>query len=389
MSRKATQRIALIAALSTFAAVVTIASLKTIRVHAAGAPAAAMAWTSGKAPLMSAGRLAFGPSGVLFVGDSAGGAIVAFDTNDRAASKAAAKVDVQGIDEKIAALVGVTPDQIVVNDIKVNPVSKNIYLSASRGRGPDAAPLVVKVDAAGKVSLVALDDLKHASVSLVDSPQADPKARQDPRMMTITDMAFVDGKLMVAGLSNEEWSSALRSIPYPFVSAAQGATLQIWHSSHGRYETQSPVRTFVPYTISGQEYILAAYTCTPLVKIPVSDLKPGSQVKGVTIADLGAGNQPLDMVPYQKEGHNYILVANSSRGVMKLKADDLQTYKPIDSPTVTGVAGVPYDTIADLKGVQHLAQMDGSTALVLTAAPGDGPRGPAKGPMNLQTVALP
>jgi hypothetical protein len=338
---------------------------------------------------MSAGRLAFGPNGVLFVGDSTGGTIVAFDTNDHAASKAAAKVDVQGIDEKIAALVGVTPDQIVVNDIKVNPVSKNVYLSASRGRGPDAAPLVVKVDAAGKVSLVALDDLKHASVSLVDSPSADPKARQDPRTLTITDMAFVDGKLMVAGLSNEEWSSALRSIPYPFVNAAQGATLQIWHSSHGRYETESPVRTFVPYTISGQEYILAAYTCTPLVKIPVSDLKPGSQVKGVTIADLGAGNQPLDMVPYQKDGHNYILVANTSRGVMKLKADSLETYKPIDSPMVTGVAGVPYDTIAELKGVQHLAQMDGSTALVLTATPSDGPRAPAKGPMNLKTVALP
>ncbi len=251
---------------------------------------------------------------------------------------------------------------------------------------------IIKVDSAGKVTMVPLTDLKHTAVSLVDSPAADPKARQDPRMLTITDMAFVDGHLMVAGLSNEEWSSALRSIPYPFTSVAQGATLQIWHSSHGRYETQSPVRTFVPYTISGQEYILAAYTCTPLVKIPVSDLKPGSQVKGVTIADLGAGNQPLDMVPYQKDGHNYILVANSARGVMKLRADDLQTYKPIDSPTVTGVAGVPYDTIGDLKNVQHLAQMDGSTALVLTGAPGDGPayaRGPAKGPMTLQTIALP
>ena len=29
---------------------------------------------------------------------------------------------------------------------------------------------------------------------------------------------------------------------------------QIWHSSHGRYETQSPVRTFVPYTIGGQTF---------------------------------------------------------------------------------------------------------------------------------------
>ncbi len=117
---------------------------------------------------------------------------------------------------------------------------------------------------------------------------------------------------------------------------------------------QAPVRTFVPYTISGQQYILAAYTCTPLVKIPVSDLKPGAQVKGTTIADLGSGNQPLDMIPYKKDGHDYILIANSSRGVMKLKADNLDSYEKIDSPTVpnppTNIAGVPYDTMARSQG---------------------------------------
>ena len=152
-------------------------------------------------------------------------------------------------------------------------------------------------------------------------------------------MAFVNGNLLVAGMSNEEWSSALRSIPYPFNTAAKGTQLQIWHASHGRYETQSPVRTFVPYTLAGQQYVLAAYTCTPLVKIPMTDLKPGAQVKGVTIADLGAGNQPLDMVPYKKDGHEYILIANTSFGVVKLHADTLGTDKPIDSPTVVNVAG--------------------------------------------------
>jgi hypothetical protein len=48
------------------------------------------------------------------------------------------------------------------------------------------------------------------------------------------------------------------------------------------------VRTFVPYTIGGQSFILAAYTCTPLVKIPASALQPGEKVKGVTITDLKA-----------------------------------------------------------------------------------------------------
>jgi hypothetical protein len=289
-------------------------------------------------------------------------------------------------------MAGVPPDQITINDVKVNPISKNVYLSVMRGRGPEAQPMIVRVNGAGELSNVALENIKHASVSLSDSPAANPGARQDPRMMTITDMAYVDGNLMVAGLSNEEWSSALRSIPLPFKSAERGATLQIWHSSHGRYETQSPVRTFVPYSIAGQPYVLAAYTCTPLVKIPVNQLKPGEKVKGVTIADLGAGNQPLDMVPYKKDGHDYVLIANSSRGLVKLRADSIGSAAAIDSPTkVDGPAGVPYDKL-DLKNVQQLAGVDADHAVVLVGQPGPGPSfnpGRPAGPLNLQTISLP
>jgi hypothetical protein len=342
---------------------------------------------SGNVGLKSAGVLAFGPDGVLFVGDSVGGTIAAIETGDKTAANGA-QVNVQNIDEKLAATVGVMPSDIMINDVAVNPISKNVYVSAARGRGPDAAPLVVKVDGAGKLTLLPLDNIRHATVSLSDAPDANPSARQNPRTQTITDMHFVNGNLMVAGMSNEEWSSALRSIPYPFNAANKGTQLQIWHASHGRYETQAPIRTFVPYTIDGQQYVLAAYTCTPLVKIPLSDLKAGAQVKGVTISDLGSGNQPLDMVPYKKDGHEFILVANSSFGVVKLHADNMGQYKPIDSPTVVDVAGAPYDKITSVTNVRHLTSFDNARAEVLTSAGGGG-FGPATGPFNLQTIALP
>ena len=338
---------------------------------------AAAALTPGKADLKSAGVLAFGPDGVLFVGDSVGGAIIALDTNDKTPVKTAA-VNVQRLDETIAGLVGVMPDQILINDAAVNPISKNVYVSASRGRGPDALPLVVRIEPSGKVTPLSLDNIPHASVALVDVPADNPLARQNPRTTTITDMAFMNGNLLVTGMSNEEWNSALRSIPYPFSSAGKGTQLQIWHASHGRFETQAPVRTFVPYSLGGEPYILAAYTCTPLVKIPMSALKPGAQVKGVTIADLGAGNAPLDMVPYKKDGHEFILIANSTFGVVKLHADTLATDKPIDSPTVVDVAGAHYDKISTLSNVRHLAQIDDGHALVVSAAP-----------VSLQTITLP
>src|SRR5881275_866063 len=121
-----------IAGLAT-ALVLTVYAVRTLPVAAAGDV------TGGSAGLKSAGALAFGPDGVLFVGDSAG---VAIDTGDRTAAASASKVDVQGIDTKLAAMVGVMPADILINDVVVNPISKNVYLSGARGRGPDAAPLV-------------------------------------------------------------------------------------------------------------------------------------------------------------------------------------------------------------------------------------------------------
>ncbi len=234
---------------------------------------------TGKAELKSAGPLAFGPEGVLFVGDSAGAAVWALDTADRKTAGGEA-VEIKGINEKVAALLGSAPDQIKIQDVAVNPLSKNIYLSVARGA--EATPVILRADGSGKLSEVSLENIKFARVSLPDAPSADAKDRrgQSIRVETITDLGFVDGKVIIAGLSNEEFSSSLRSIPYPFKDAEKGASIEIFHGAHGRFETNAPVRTFVSYDIDKKPHILAAYTCTPLVRIPVSELKPGNKVKG-------------------------------------------------------------------------------------------------------------
>src|SRR5579862_2048765 len=83
--------------------------------------------------LKSAAQLAFGPDGVLFVGDALGAAIFALDTQDTQPAASAARIEIKSIDEKIAAMLGTSPEQILINDIKVNPISKKIYISVSRG----------------------------------------------------------------------------------------------------------------------------------------------------------------------------------------------------------------------------------------------------------------
>ena len=339
----------------------------------AAAPAA------GASALKSAGPLAFGPDGVLFVGDTAGAALFAIETGDKAPATPKSPINLAAIDRKIADAVGVGPEAILINDLAINPASGAAWISASRGKGPDAKPLIVRVDPSGKVEPLDLDATKAVSTPLPDAPAAGTGPR-NPRADVVTDLAYVDGRVFVAGLSNEEFSSRLLAVPYPFGDATKGTSIEIYHGAHGKFETKSPVRTFAAYQISGQPYLMAAYTCTPLVKLPVSELKPGSHYKGTTVAELGNRNKPLDMVVYSKGGKDYILLANSSRGVMKIRAEGIAEAPSISAP-VRNTEGQPYETLANLKGVVQLDALDTEHAVLLVQG--------ADGAMNLETIDLP
>jgi hypothetical protein len=334
----------------------------------------------GTPDIKSAGPLTFGPEGILFIGDTKGAAVFAIDTGDRPSRPESGPLKVEGIDEKVASMLGTTPQQILISDLAVNPDSGKAYLSVSRGRGPDATPVVVRVGRDGKVEPVALENVAFAKAELPKPPDAKATGRGgNPRTMSVTDMAYVDGRLFVAGLSNEEFSSRLLAIPFPFATVSDGTGVEIYHGSHGRFETNSPVRTFVSYRHNGDSYLLAAYTCTPLVKLPVADLKPGTRVKGTTVAELGNRNTPLDMIVYQKDGKDFLLMANNSRGVMKISTDNLEKAEGITS-RIADRAGQSYETIAGMKGVVQLDALDKDHALVLVQR---------EGAMDLDTVPLP
>ncbi len=174
------------------------------------------------------------------------------------------------------------------------------------------------MDGAGTIAIVDLAKTTATSVTLPNPPVANAAGRTNPRTQTIMDMALVNGRLVVAGLSNEEFASKLWSVPYPFATTDRGTSIEIFHGNHGRLETNSPIFSFVPYNVAGQPNVIAGYLCTPLVKIPMSALKPGEKVLGTTIAELGSGNRPIDMIVYTKGGQEYLLMSNTNRGVMKI-----------------------------------------------------------------------
>lgn len=338
---------------------------------------------AGNPRLKSISQLTFGPEGVLFIADTKAAAIVAVATGDTKPATSAAMIKAEAINQKIAALLGTAADQIVIEDLAVNPVSRQAYLAVSRGRGPDASPVLVRVKADGTPEMVALDNVKFSRAELPDPPSdamlGEGKRQRNPRLEAITDIAYEDGKVFVAGLSNEEFASTLRAIAFPFAKVERGTTVEIYHGAHGAYETRAPVRTFVPYKVGGQSHLLAAYTCTPLVQFALSELKPGAKIQGKTIAEFGNRNRPLDIIVYQKDGKDYLLLANSARGVMKVAAEQISGAAPITAK-VADTKGLAFEKI-DWAGINQLDRLDNRHALVVRAGNG--------GAQNLETLALP
>jgi hypothetical protein len=361
---------------------VRLALAIALAVASSGAPAAAPSpATSGTTPAFeSIGPLAFAPDGLLFAADTQAASIFALDLGAAATGGQAGTKDIPAIDQKIAGLLGTDVREITVTDMAVHPKSRNAFISVMRGQGAGARPVLLRVDGAGKIDIVEMNGIKYSKVTLPNAPDANPGARQNARVQSITDMAFVDGRLFVAGLSNEEFASKLRAVAYPFSAVDNGASVEIFHGSHGQFETRSPVYTFVPYKINNQTNLIAGYLCTPLVKFPVDALKPGGKVMGTTIAELGNRNRPLDMIVYKKDGKEFLLMSNNSRGVMKIPTERFASQTGITTP-VSDKAGIGYETITTLKGVEQLDLLDATHSLVLARSDA--------GVLNLEAVPLP
>lgn len=339
-------------------------------------------FVTGTPKITSMSQLSFGPQGILFIGDSKSATLFAIALDDKTKESKEIKVQIPDLEGKIADLLGARKTDILVHDVAVNPLSKNIYLAVSRGRTKgdsfwklpgdlEDATILIRIKNGKDFEAVSLQNIKYSKIAIPNPISHEKKNwRGKQRTDVITDMAYANGTVYVAGLSNEEFASSFRKIPFPFENKVTTSTLEIYHGAHGKYETKSPIRAFLPYKLNGKPHILAAYLCTPLVTIPEEKLQEGKHVRGKTIAELGAGNMPLDMVVYTKEGKDYILMANTTRNAMKFAIEDIASTKAnLTTKTKVryGTEGVKY--VSFPRVLQQLAKLDDKTLLIVARLP--------------------
>ncbi len=324
----------------------------------------------------SFGILEFGPDNTLFVADSTAGAIHAYTLPaDGTAPEQDAAFNLLDVDQLVADALGAT-GRLVYSDLAVHPVTREAYASVTATADSADVGAVVAVSRDGTARVLDLEEMPSTKFML-DAP-ADASVtfwRDIPApSLTITDLDFANGELFVSGVSTGEFASTLRRVPYPFADASTSTSIEIYHAAHNQNETRAPIRAMAVVDIDGTATAVAAYTCTPLVTIPVDALEDGAHVTGKTIAELGYGNTPLDVISFQAanfqgEVSSYVLVVNREMDADLISMENLTSAaagpglsEPVPYLGATsGVQTVPLP----LSGVVHIADQDGQFLLAL------------------------
>ncbi|MEC5384440.1 hypothetical protein VVD49_01825 [Uliginosibacterium sp. H3] len=284
----------------------------------------AVAGMASAGPVRSVGSITFADANTAIVADWVGGEIHALQLAP-ATSVAAQPFRLKNISSPVAQALHVQPDALRFEDMAFRPGTELAYITLSVQRGKASVPALVSVDSSGKVAVINLAKAPQTSVAIKQRPAADQKFWNDipAASYTVTDMVFNAGKLYVAGLSNASFASTLRVYDFPFNGASTTTSIEMYHAVHNQVETRAPIRKMTIATLDGEPTLIAAYTCTPLVTVALKDLKDGAHIVGKTIAELGWGSAPVDMVTFDAGQGPMVLLTNSH------KSADLMTLESI------------------------------------------------------------
>ena len=315
------------------------------------------------ADIKSISRLSAGPKNVLFVADWKTARVHAIALPEAVQKPAGTAFNIFDLEALLSKQV--RGAKITVEDMVVRPGTAEVYVAISYGAAKEPALFVITSDQ--KAHRVDLKAAKSTSMTLRDAPTTDYKFWRDApeRSFTVTDMKWRDGELFIAGLSNQDFASTLRRVKFPFDSQQSITSVAIYHTGHNLIETRAPIRAMSFATWGGKPYLVAAYTCTPIVTIPLDELKDGAHIRGKTIAELGFGNTPAGMVAYTKtdqgKTEDLLMLVNFGRGASIIPVSQVQaasTRPGIETPVpfgqIAGLDAMP----APLVGAMRIDNLD-------------------------------
>ncbi|CAN5197280.1 hypothetical protein BH10PSE4_BH10PSE4_33370 [soil metagenome] len=311
----------------------------------AAIPAVALA-----GPVKSAGQMTFADPNTLIVADWRAGELHALSLPS-AHSQSVRPFNLKNVSTPIARALGVSPLALRFEDMAVRPGAELAYLSLTIARpGRLPSPALVSVDSTGHVAVIDLAKVPRTTVKVSDTPSPDKSLWREPEAtLTFTDLVAHGGKLYVAGLSNETFASTLRVFDLPLKRAATVTSIEMYHPVHNQIETRAPIRKMTIVDTDAGPLLVAAFTCTPLAVVPVKDLKDGAHIAAKTIAELGWGSAPVDMVTFDTGQGQVVLLTNSHKSADLMPVADIAAQAA--QPGLTTPIDWPAHPLLGLKSV--------------------------------------
>jgi hypothetical protein len=337
----------------------------------------------GNPQLTSAQSLAFGPGGVLLVGDGWSDRIVAIETGDTSiASRPFNSVEeVQNLMGAIANAFDppVAPGEVTLLDVAVNPLSWRIYLAAQRFSGGEVA--ILWIDGSAAVHRFALDNVVYGAIRYpMDQPGS-----------IVTGMAWSDPDDTILGFTGKGpfqlGQIVLRETPFFHEGGIRAATTRIYHRSHATWESSPSIdRGLLFWTDAngtarasppGDPYVLAAYAHAPVVRFPLAAFDDGGEVTGTTVFDVGI-DRFVTALAFDDRGDRGWLLATVSNlelmgGLAMVRIDRSLLVQNVNvdqtAPILFDFTGMPQvpgvDRLYFLDGVTQLDMIDAGVAVIV------------------------
>jgi hypothetical protein len=320
---------------------------------------ATSAHAQGKAPsatsrIRSISAMTMTKDGKLVVADWQAGQLHALELPVLAATKEAG-FNVNDLSDRLGRAFAMDGASIRITAMATHEPSQSAILALALGRAVDSPVALVIVDTKGNVRKIDVNTAIASSHTLAaTSSEAKVWGAQPVRTFTVTAIKQFGDELIVTGLANASFNSAVRRVAYPFTTTKTAtSSVEMYHAVHNQIETRAPVRAFSVIDVAGKPTMLAAYTCTPLVTIPMEQLQDGAKVRGKTIAELGFGNTPLDVVPfaitYKGKTSDWVLIANSAKSADLISLPEI--VKAAQADGLSKPVNAPFDQFAGVKTI--------------------------------------
>ncbi len=253
--------------------------------------------------LASAQRLAFGPGGVLLIGDGRSNRIVAVETGDTS-TKDRAGHGFDLFDQLTTAAAdaiggGVSANELQIEDIAVNPLSHRTYVAVTRLTTQEAHVLWLGAD--GELHRFGLDRVVHAVHEV---------APAEGGIANVGDVAWTDehivGTITPQSFSRHELTFA--RVPFEHEGGVRRATTEIYHPTWQQWLTQLPMDRFFTY-LRDEELVLVGSFSSVVVAFPAATLSVGApDVRGTTLFELLDGRTVHDFLAYERGGALAVVV---------------------------------------------------------------------------------